>query len=444
AALLLLGQLSAFPAAGQYGLIVGFGGLSLAFLGRAASRAVAAAFFYLIFAVPLPHLIEALLSQKLQLLSSSLGVAVLNLFEVPVYQAGNVIDLGTYRLQVAEACDGLRYLFPLLSFGFLVAYLLKDRLWKRIVIFVSAVPIAIGLNALRIAFVGFTVDLWGDAMAKGFIHAFEGWAVFLACIALLLGEAWGLRHIGTGGYFRWDYLGPASRKLFGGFENRRGPRLAALLAVLLMALAFGTGRLDHRAEIIPYHPPLASFPLSLGDWHGTAENLSPAVLDALRLSDYWLASYARPRDSAPVNLYIAYYARQHVGAAAHTPSNCMPGGGWEIDSRRAETLALPGGAKVALTRLLIRRGDAAAIVYYWFDERGRDMTETIAAKWYLLRDSILMNRSDGAVIRLIAPLAPGESAAAAGRRIDGFLAAVYPKIGAFIPGARIAKAIDLP
>ena len=149
---------------------------------------MAPAFVYLIFAIPLPHLFQADLSQGLQLLSSTIGVWPLDVMGIPVFQEGNVIDLGGYRLQVVEACSGLRYLFPLMSFGYLVAFLLQDRMWKRILIFLSTIPISICLNSLRITIIGITVDLWGPKMAEGFIHAFEGWVIFLICLVLLMLE----------------------------------------------------------------------------------------------------------------------------------------------------------------------------------------------------------------------------------------------------------------
>ena len=199
-------RLSAFDTLAQYALIVSLAGLSLAFLGRAATRAIAPALVYLIFAVPLPHLVQSNLSAQLQLLSSTLGVWPLDALGIPVYQDGNIIDLGGYRLQVVEACSGLRYLFPLMSFGYLVAFLLKDRMWKRAVIFLSTIPITIGMNSLRLAIIGISVDAWGIKMAEGFIHVFEGWTIFLACVALLLGETWLLLRIkfpgGSRGRFR--------------------------------------------------------------------------------------------------------------------------------------------------------------------------------------------------------------------------------------------------
>ena len=88
--------------------------------------------------IPLPQFVLANLSTKLQLLSSQLGVWFMRLFDISVFLEGNVIDLGGYKLQVAEACSGLRYLFPLMTLGFLMAYFYKGALWKRIVLFLPA------------------------------------------------------------------------------------------------------------------------------------------------------------------------------------------------------------------------------------------------------------------------------------------------------------------
>jgi exosortase len=128
-----IARLAAFDAAAEYGLILGLAGLVLSFLGRRAAAAMTAAFVYLIFAVFLPHLFRTALSQKMQLLSSTLGVLPLDWLDIPVFQEGNMIDRA-YKLQVVEACDGLRYLFPLMSFGYLIALLFEGSRWKRMVL----------------------------------------------------------------------------------------------------------------------------------------------------------------------------------------------------------------------------------------------------------------------------------------------------------------------
>ncbi|MGE3623408.1 MAG: VPLPA-CTERM-specific exosortase XrtD [Bdellovibrionales bacterium] len=429
-----IGHLAAFYMAAEIGFILSAVGLSLVFLGRAATRIIAPALFYLVFAIPLPDLVQANLSQQLQLLSSTLGVATLDLLGISVFQQGNIIDLGTYRLQVVEACNGLRYLFPLMSFGYLVVLMLDDRLWKRVIIFLSTIPIALGLNSLRIALIGVTVNLWGAQMAEGFLHSFEGWSVFLACIALLAGEIWLLRHIGPKGQFRYAYLSLPRWPIFGGRVELRAPGFtAAVLAVFIFL--FGTLPNEERREVVPPHPALATFPLFLEGWKGQANRLEPDVLQALKLSDYWIADYRSAQALAPVNLYISYYERQRLGAMTHSPANCIPGGGWHIENKRTESLTLADGKTLTFTRLFIRRGEASQLVYYWYDERGRNFTELYAAKWYLLLDSISMHRSDGALIRLLTPLADGETDADAAARLNAFLELSYPQFKLFIPGA---------
>ncbi|HEU0117617.1 MAG TPA: VPLPA-CTERM-specific exosortase XrtD [Alphaproteobacteria bacterium] len=442
ALLQLISRLSAFGMTEEYGLVIGITGISLGFLGRRATITLAPALVYLLFAVPLPHLIQANLSQGLQLLSSTLGVMPLDWLGIPVFQEGNVIDLGGYKLQVVDACSGLRYLFPLLSFSYLIAFLLKDKMWKRLIIFLSAIPITIGLNSLRITIIGITVDKWGPGMAEGFIHAFEGWVIFMVCIGILMGETWILRRIGSRGTFRYEYFGLAHGPYSSGRVERSSPPFATILITLALAVLFGMGSVEQLPEIIPAHPPMSGFPTDLGDWHGRAISMESDVLNELKLSDYWLADY-KHSDQPPVNFYIAYYASQRVGTTTHSPSNCIPGGGWRIEKSDIISVPLPDGP-LNVTRLLIRRGTSAELVYYWFDERGRDLTETTNAKWHLLWDSILMHRSDGALVRLVTPLSTSENEADAEARLNAFLTLARPEMKHFIPGADAINAVAEP
>ena len=107
------------------------------------------------------------------------------LFQIPVYLDGNIIDLGTSKLLVAEACSGLRYLYPLLCLSFLAAYLFQAPIWQRVIVFLSAIPITIAMNGFRIGLVGILVSRWGAEQAEGLLHLFEGWVIFIACAVLL-------------------------------------------------------------------------------------------------------------------------------------------------------------------------------------------------------------------------------------------------------------------
>jgi len=434
-AFLAVGEVSTFNSGSLYGLVLAILGLFLASFGREAAKACRFSFLYVIFCIPMPEILRASLSQDLQILSSSLGVSILDHLGVTVFQEGNVIDLGTIKLQVVEACSGLRYLFPLASFGLLAAYLLQDRLWKRVVLCASVVPITIAMNSLRIAVVGLTVEGWGTAAAEGMLHDFEGWIVFMGCVAVLAAEVALLVRIGRRGAFRWRYLRLARGPFLAGRTGGRGPAAAALLLAAAGAAVVGAGLFSQRPEILPPHQPLTGFPLQLGGWNGWPKSLTEEVLDALHVSDYWLAEYRRGPSRVSVELYVTHYARQRIGSSAHSPSNCIPGGGWVIAKRDRVSLPLAwdGGRPLEITRLVIRHGPQSQLVYYWFDERGRDLTEVYAVKWHLFWDSLLRHRTDGSLIRLITPLVPGESEAEADRRMLDLLTPALPVLKTFLP-----------
>jgi exosortase len=150
---------------------------------------------YLLTAIPLPVFFYNALSSQLQLWSSALGVGVLQLIGVTAFREGNVIDLGPVQLQVAEACSGIRYLFPLTSLALLCAYFYRDRMWKRMVLVLSALPISVLVNGLRIGIVGILVEWYGPQAAEGFLHLFEGWVLFLFTLTMLVAEMWALSRV---------------------------------------------------------------------------------------------------------------------------------------------------------------------------------------------------------------------------------------------------------
>ena len=194
-ALFFIGELSTIYTVIQYGFVFFVIGLAWAFVGNAAFRIIAVPLLLLFFMVPFPNFIYNNLSSQLQLLSSEIGVAVIRMFGISVYLEGNVIDLGAYKLQVVEACNGLRYLFPLMTLGVIVAYFYHAAIWKRLLIFVSTIPITILMNSFRIGVIGVMVEHWGTSMAEGFLHDFEGWAIFMACFGILFLEMWVLMRL---------------------------------------------------------------------------------------------------------------------------------------------------------------------------------------------------------------------------------------------------------
>lgn len=194
--LFIVAELSAIYLLIHYSFILVMFALSLATVGWAGTRLTFVPIGLLVFAVPIPYFLEAAITGKMQLISSQLGVEIIRLCKIPVFREGNLIDLGVYKLEVVEACSGLTYLYPLLGFGAICAYLYHTTAWKRAFIIISTIPIAILLNSFRIGMIGFLVKYFGNEQAEGFLHDFEGFAVFMACVGVLFIEMWALTFVG--------------------------------------------------------------------------------------------------------------------------------------------------------------------------------------------------------------------------------------------------------
>lgn len=435
--LLLLGSLSSIFTIAQYGFITAVWGCFVAVWGWPAVKLVWPALAYLVFMVPLPSFLEVKLTAGLQLLSTQIAVAVIRLAGVPVFVEGNIIDLGSYQLAVAEACSGLRYLFPLVSFSFFCAYIFRGRLWQKAVIFLSAIPITIFMNSFRIAVTGVLVNRYGTGQAEGFLHYFEGWIIFVACIALLfleMGIFALLNRRRLAEVFEVEIPGLDDFRLLLGEHGVRRPLYVAL-GLLLVGMA-GSLAIQVREEVVPQgRNALSGFPLVLGDWRGQDGTLTADVLGELKLTDYLIAKYSRADDRIPVELYVAYYDSQRKGASVHSPKACLPGGGWQMDEFGQHTVADagPDGAPLQVNRALISKGDTRALVYYWFMQRGRYLTSEYLVKWFIFWDSLWHNRSDGAMVRVTVPLTGGEDIATADRRVAEFIRTAEPKLYYFIP-----------
>jgi EpsI family protein len=171
-----------------------------------------------------------------------------------------------------------------------------------------------------------------------------------------------------------------------------------------------------------------------GQWMGQESAIEASVLDELKLTDYIKADYRRGSHELPVNFYIAYYQSQRKGSSIHSPRSCIPGGGWVISdlSQLALTDVAVAG-DLTLNRLVIQKGKSRQLVYYWFDQRGRTITNEYLAKWYLFWDSLTQQRSDGALVRLVTPVPENSDIKDADQLLQDFLKDFYPLLPDYIP-----------
>ncbi|MEM7096907.1 MAG: VPLPA-CTERM-specific exosortase XrtD [Pseudomonadota bacterium] len=438
---ILIGELSALYTIVQYGFIATLGSLLLLTVGWKAILLLWGSIIYLLFMVPLPDFLLNNLSHSLQLVSSEIGVFVIRLFGISVFLEGNVIDLGTMKLQVVDACSGLRYLFPLSSFGFLIAYLYQAALWQRAIIFLSTIPITVLMNSFRIGVIGVLVEYWGPGQAEGFLHYFEGWIIFIACLSVLLLEMIVLHKLsGSNGSVldRLDLSFPELTEL-------KIPQVASIpkLAPMLGGVALIAGAsiylagLDERREYLPERNDFLQFPLFNKGWIGREARIEADVLSSLKLTDHIIADYTHPDYLLPVNFYVAYYESQRKGASVHSPRSCIPGGGWEIQSLDQIMVdATPGQSTVKpliVNRVMIQKGRNKQLVYYWFKQRDRLLTNEYLVKWYLFWDSLTKSRTDGSLVRVVIPIPDGFDVDAAEDQLVRFIQDFYPTLPQYLP-----------
>jgi EpsI family protein len=207
-------------------------------------------------------------------------------------------------------------------------------------------------------------------------------------------------------------------------------RLLAVGALLVVTAAF----LDLRdqPEKNPPREALASFPYQLGTMSGTDLSITEEVREILGPGDFLDRSYASPEGSI-VELFIAYFPSQRAGDTIHSPKHCLPGAGWV--PREAGHLTIPGtdGRAITINRYVVAKGDRQQVVLYWYQAHNRVTASEYWAKWYLVSDSIKLNRTDGALVRIMTPRADDETVEAVERRAVAFLEQIIPRLDNYIP-----------
>jgi EpsI family protein len=208
------------------------------------------------------------------------------------------------------------------------------------------------------------------------------------------------------------------------------PSHRLLLAACFMAATATYLRAVTPADVVPSADRLSALPLMLDDWRGRddgrLDSATEAVLqaDAYLLRTYW-------RGPIPVSLFVAYYATQRSGHTIHSPLNCLPGTGWEWTERARQRVAIDPDAGIEINRNIARRHEQQALVYYWYQSRGRAVASDFHNKFLLVYDALRLHRSDGALVRVTTPLLPGDQRAS--EEISSFIRALYPALTQHLP-----------
>ena len=213
------------------------------------------------------------------------------------------------------------------------------------------------------------------------------------------------------------------------------PLNAWLRFALVAALILGTALLLNargRFETVPHPEKVASFPMTVGGWAGSDAAMSPEVLEVLGPGDFLSRFYLRPRVPY-VDFFVAYFSSQRTGDTMHSPRNCLPGAGWTFSESQRMELRPANHEPVRVNQYVLSKGTERLVVLYWYQAHGRVVASEYWAKFYLVADAIRMNRTDGALVRIITPITGGESAEAATQRAAAFANAAFPNLNRYIP-----------
>jgi len=215
------------------------------------------------------------------------------------------------------------------------------------------------------------------------------------------------------------------------------PVRIAILLVALIVSATAVARADRREEA-PSRMAFNAFPMQIADWRGIEQPpLTKQVLAVLGASDYVTRIYRTPERSI-VGLYIGYWNSQRQGDTIHSPLNCLPGAGWEPVNHgelQLTSRAEAGRGSGGVNRYIIQKGLERQLVLYWYQSHGRIVASEYWGKFYLVADAVRLNRTDGSIVRVIAPIRGTD--ADAEKRAEAvalsFVHLLLPQLGGFIP-----------
>ena len=293
--------------------------------------------------------------------------------------------------------------------------------WRRVILALASIPIAVIANGARIVGTGLCVQYWNPDKAVGFFHEFSGWLMFIVSLTCL--------------YIVHNLMRlkiPTQQE-----EPMKSPRFWVVFLLLLAALT--TLHLRESVDRVPPSEPLsprAPIHRSTGPARISPSARTRSMYSGTAASSTASIRTPRPANKSPlppVSLFIGYFPTQRTGQSIHSPQNCLPGAGWTFSSSKTIYLERPELKNYAVGEYLITNGNARQVVLYWYLAHGRSIANDYVAKAYMMLDAIRSNRTDGALIRLVTPLEPNESLATAQTRVINFADRFVPMLPRYIP-----------
>jgi EpsI family protein len=174
--------------------------------------------------------------------------------------------------------------------------------------------------------------------------------------------------------------------------------LPALALAAGCVLTYGA----RRQGATPLAGSLGTIPARLAGASGVDREIDAATRQVAGMTNYVFRVFKRDSSSA-FSVYVGYYDNQTTGRTIHSPRNCLPGAGWQVVESGPSTLTLPGGERT-VNRYILANGPSQALVYYWYQGRGRVAWSEYRVKWELLRDAVVRGRTEEALVRIVVPI----------------------------------------
>ena len=206
------------------------------------------------------------------------------------------------------------------------------------------------------------------------------------------------------------------------------PRVVLCLVMLVAALLFVQFR--SRGEAVPPRKPLHTLELAGGAWQPRESSMfTDDIQNVLKASDYVMRRFS-DAGGRSVWLFIGYWETQRKGAQPHSPQNCLPGSGWE--PLEVSRISIPlAGTTLMVNQMLIQKDDQRQLLFYWYRAQGASVASELDAKLLMMKNAIVRNRTDGAMIRVSSPVYGSVTATSA--HLTAFLQALQPVLSEYLP-----------
>ena len=420
-------------------LVIVVTGLSCYFLGRKMTRALWFPLFFLLFMVPMPLDLIAKLSLQLKLVAASLASSLVNLVGIPNILDGSTVFLPNTTLVVDDPCSGLRSLITFVAMGSLYAYIVHNAPFRRWILVLLCIPIAIFANLVRVVLILIISNQYGSAIiTNDFLHKGFGLLVFVVglisffLVAKLLKLELPIQD-STGG--DKENGGEAKKNVDSSplLSSGKPFGISLLLLGLVAITTFGAYSEVMDSDLRYTH----TFPHIIEDWRFAADwfDRNPQaeyVYKVLETRDTILWEY---KNASGTSLDLALVYSPHNRKVSHPPDVCFEGGGWEPLMKDA--LPMPYGQTTGLTkvnRMILERGGEKQVALYWYKTGNRQTSSYLKQQVGFIVNSVLRRKSRSvALIRLTAYSPSDAQIESKTQQLEAFAKQIVPLIDKAIP-----------